>query len=135
MNNQISVDFHAKSVDFTNIPSKLNLTAGSSNLFPQNYYPNPNINNNNYQHHISKNNPNYYYPSSLTSEQINNYNNYYENVQNNNFRHVNNDKLLIDNIFLYIRDQNGCRIIQKKIEEKNKEFLSYFFEKVLLFLI
>jgi hypothetical protein len=38
--------------------------------------------------------------------------------------------VLVENVFLYIRDQNGCRILQKKIEEKNKEFLFKFYEKV-----
>jgi hypothetical protein len=130
--NSNNFDFHAKSVDFTNMPPKLNLTAtnGFSKMMPPNIYPFPNTNRNLYPYHISKNNQNFYVPYNFNSEQMKNYQSYYDNPQMNNFRPLNNDIILIENIFLYIRDQNGCRIIQKKIEEKNKEFLFKFYEKV-----
>ena len=55
-----------------------------------------------------------------------------------NQKHLNNlynseeieKKILLDQIYLYFRDQNGCRILQKKIEEKNQDFLTIFYEKV-----
>jgi hypothetical protein len=96
----------------------------------------PNTNKNIYTYPITKNNPNYFLPYSYVSEQMNNPNpGYYENSNGNNYRPFNNDMILIENLFLYIRDQNGCRIIQKKIEEKNKEFLYKFYEKVELSLM
>jgi len=79
---------------------------------------------------MPKNNQNYYIPYSFNSEQATNYPVYYDNLNSNNFRPINNDMVLVENVFLYIRDQNGCRILQKKIEEKNKEFLFKFYEKV-----
>ena len=127
------VDFHAKSVDFTNIPSKLNLTAtnGFTKIINTNNYPITNENRNYFPYNISKNNPNYFPPYSFTSEQINNYQTYMESAQlNSNFRPLNEEHFLIEKLFMYIRDQNGCRIIQKKIEEKNREFLNKFYEKV-----
>jgi hypothetical protein len=42
----------------------------------------------------------------------------------------NDDKNIIDNLLMLIKDQNGCRIIQKKLEEKTPEFMLKFFEKV-----
>jgi len=42
----------------------------------------------------------------------------------------NDEKTIIDNLLILIKDQNGCRIIQKKLEEKNPEFMIKFFEKV-----
>jgi len=53
---------------------------------------------------------------------------FYENQQH--FRTMSNDQALIENVFLYIRDQQGCRVLQKKIEERNKDFLYKFYEKV-----
>ena len=126
-------DFHAKSVDFTNIPSKLNLTAtnGYTKMSNPNNYPIPTVNRNYFPFNISKNNPNYCIPMIFTTEQMNNYQTYLDSSQlNNNYRSLNDDNFLIEKLFMYIRDQNGCRIIQKKIEEKNKEFLDKFYEKV-----
>lgn len=128
-------DFHAKSVDFTNVPSKLNLTANGypKVVNPSFYPPVTNSNKNIYTYPISKNNQPYYFPYNFSGEQINNYTqNYYENPNGINQRQIHNDLILIDNLPLYIRDQNGCRIIQKKIEEKNKEFLFKFYEKAIL---
>jgi len=42
----------------------------------------------------------------------------------------NDEKNIIDNLLLLIKDQNGCRIIQKKLEEKNPEFMMKFYERV-----
>lgn len=126
-------DFHANSVDFTNIPPKLNLTVsnGYTKNIPPMLYPVPNSNRNYYPYGVQKNNPNFCIPYSFNSEQVTNYPVYYDNFNLNNFRPMNNDMVLIENIFLYVRDQNGCRILQKKLEEKNKEFLFKFYEKVI----
>lgn len=130
--NRNNFDFHANSVDFTNIPPKLNhtVTNGYTKNLPPNIYPVQNTNRNFLPYTVPKNNPNYYMPFSFNSEQVTNYPIYYENFNLNNFRPLNNDMVLVENIFLYVRDQNGCRILQKKIEEKNKEFLFKFYEKV-----
>jgi hypothetical protein len=42
----------------------------------------------------------------------------------------NDEKNIIDNLVLIIKDQNGCKLIQKKLEEKNNEFMCKFFDKV-----
>lgn len=42
----------------------------------------------------------------------------------------NDEKNIIDNLLILIKDQNGCRILQKKLEEKNHDFMIKFFEKV-----
>jgi hypothetical protein len=44
----------------------------------------------------------------------------------------NDDKSVLDNLMILIKDQNGCRMIQKKLEEKKEDFLHKFFEKVKL---
>ena len=96
-----------------------------------NNYPIPTVNRNYFPFNISKNNPNYCIPMIFTTEQMNNYQTYLDSSQlNNNYRSLNDDNFLIEKLFMYIRDQNGCRIIHKKIEEKNKEFLDKFYEKV-----
>jgi hypothetical protein len=46
------------------------------------------------------------------------------------FNLLNDEKYLMDNILILLKDQNGCRLVQKKIEEKNNEFILQFFEKV-----
>jgi hypothetical protein len=43
----------------------------------------------------------------------------------------NDEKNILENLMLFVKDQNGCKLIQKKLEEKNNDFLSKFFEKVL----
>jgi hypothetical protein len=43
---------------------------------------------------------------------------------------LNDDKSVLDNLMALIKDQNGCRMIQKKLEEKKEEFLKGFFDKV-----
>lgn len=37
---------------------------------------------------------------------------------------------ILENLLVLIKDQNGCRIIQKKLEERNPKFFRVFFEKV-----
>jgi hypothetical protein len=44
----------------------------------------------------------------------------------------NDERSLVENSLLLIKDQNGCRLIQKKLEEKNPEFIHKFFEKIKL---
>jgi hypothetical protein len=48
------------------------------------------------------------------------------------FNSLNNDNGMLDNLALFIKDQNGCRMIQKKFEERNLNFMARFFEKVKL---
>lgn len=52
------------------------------------------------------------------------------NIQHNFYNLLNDEKYLLDNILILLKDQNGCRLIQKKIEEKNLDFISNFFEKI-----
>jgi len=40
------------------------------------------------------------------------------------------DKYIINNITNLLKDQNGCRVLQKKLDEKNVEFGNIFLEKV-----
>jgi hypothetical protein len=40
------------------------------------------------------------------------------------------DKAILDNIFILMKDQNGCRMLQRKFEEKHSEFFAKFYEKV-----
>ena len=40
------------------------------------------------------------------------------------------EKYIIDNVDKLLTDQNGCRILQKKLDEKNKEFMLLFYEKI-----
>jgi hypothetical protein len=56
---------------------------------------------------------------------------------NKSFIHVppvrfnpNEDKSVLDNVMILIKDQNGCRMIQKKLEEKKEDFLHKFFDKI-----
>jgi hypothetical protein len=43
---------------------------------------------------------------------------------------LNEDKSVLDNLLVLIKDQNGCRMIQKKLEEKKEDFLKSFFDKI-----
>jgi hypothetical protein len=49
---------------------------------------------------------------------------------NNNL--LNDDNYLLENTLALLRDQNGCRILQKKIEEKNFEFILPFYNIILV---
>jgi hypothetical protein len=40
------------------------------------------------------------------------------------------DKYILDNMLMLLKDQNGCRLIQKKIEEKPTEFVYPMFETI-----
>lgn len=42
----------------------------------------------------------------------------------------NEDKSVLDNLHLLIKDQNGCRMIQAKLDEKKEDFNQKFFEKI-----
>lgn len=46
------------------------------------------------------------------------------------FTNFSEDQFIIENILTLLKDQNGCRVLQKKLEEKNFEFMNIFFEKV-----
>lgn len=127
-------DFHAKSVDFTNNPNKLYSTNPNSNHMNQNIF----LHRATFQPNSGRRNFNIF-PYNQVIDTINNnpqFYKFYETAHqnyppNNYFRTEDPDKkVLIDQIYLYIRDQNGCRILQKKIEEKNEEFLYKFYEKV-----
>ena len=135
-------DFHAKSVDFTN---NQNNFLGSYSLNNNTHLYNDNMKYNEYllnrafiQSNIGRNQQNTFFPYNYTIDplmynpQIYKFNDIQNpKFTNNNFRSEDSDvKMIIDHIYLYIRDQNGCRILQKKIEEKNHEFLSKFYEKV-----
>jgi len=147
-NNQIN-DLHARSVDFTNkSPLKVNLNCGFPNYLSLNQYANiseydQSITNN--SNHNIKYNPNYKTPNNITPYPVcqdNNmyYKGYFENYNNlNNLNkniicpikfNPNDDKNILDNLLVLIKDQNGCRLIQKKLEEKKEEFYIKFYEKV-----
>lgn len=67
---------------------------------------------------------NYFYKNNMQMYE-------YKSNQKLQFKiNFNDDKNIIDNLIILIKDQNGCKLIQKKIEEKNTEFLNKFFEKV-----
>lgn len=57
---------------------------------------------------------------------------FFNNKIFHNFNNINNDNGILDNIALFIKDQNGCRMIQKKFEERNLNFMVKFFEKVII---
>lgn len=40
------------------------------------------------------------------------------------------EKYIIDNVDKLLKDQNGCRILQKKLDEKSIEFMTLFYEKI-----
>jgi hypothetical protein len=46
------------------------------------------------------------------------------------FNNILDDKYILDNLLILLKDQNGCRLIQKKIEEKPNEFILPLFEKM-----
>jgi hypothetical protein len=71
-------------------------------------------------------------PSCNTSKISNASTPFYFNI--NNFLYYNDDKKLLENIQTLLQEQTGCRFVQIKIEEKNKNkdivFLGKFFEKI-----
>ena len=46
---------------------------------------------------------------------------------------LSDDKNILENLLIFIKDQNGCKILQKKLEEKNYDFNIKFFEKVKIY--
>ena len=56
--------------------------------------------------------------------QMNNYN------LNNLFNYQSEEAYLLENVDKLIKDQSGCRILQKKLNEKNSDFLILFYEKI-----
>jgi hypothetical protein len=52
------------------------------------------------------------------------------NFQFNNNINILDDKYMLDNILILLKDQNGCRLIQKKIEEKGKDYVIQMFDKM-----
>lgn len=54
----------------------------------------------------------------------------YPHVYSSN--NANEDLMILENAIKYSKDNNGCRIVQKKFEEKKAEFANLFFERVRL---
>jgi len=52
------------------------------------------------------------------------------NINNNETENI-EVNYLIENIQQFLIDQNGCRLLQKKIEEKNYDLINSFFEKII----
>jgi hypothetical protein len=153
-NNHNVNDLHAKSVDLTNqSPLKLNNYNSSSYVYPNNQFINADYDFSHSMHGNINMNRNYITPRNFMSTNPmapysfcsdNNvyYKGYLENMNNNsanksNISNIcpikfnpNDDKSVIDNVMILIKDQNGCRMIQKKLEEKKDDFLLKFFEKV-----
>ncbi len=40
------------------------------------------------------------------------------------------ENYILDNAFNFAKDNNGCRIVQKKFEEKKGDFTTKFFERI-----
>jgi hypothetical protein len=122
-------DIHARSVDHTNqLPYKLN---GSRNQYPG--YNQTGVNYNNYMFSLDNNNfvtNNPYMAYSFCGADKNNP--AYFNKMPMNMKPINDEKAMIDNIMVLIKDQNGCRMLQRKFEEKKVEFLFKFYERVIL---
>lgn len=65
-----------------------------------------------------------------------------ENINNRSISQMNNmninsimnfqseEKYILDHVEKLLADQNGCRILQKKLDEKNKDFMYLFYEKI-----
>jgi hypothetical protein len=122
-------DIHAKSVDHSNqLPFKLNSTR---NLYPS---YNTNINYNSYMANLENNyyanNP--YLAYSFCNENKNNPT-YFKQMPMN-MKPINDDKAMLDNLMVLIKDQHGCRMLQRKFEEKKADFLFKFYDRVLFYL-
>ncbi len=100
----LNFNLHAKSVDLTN-PSPLKL-AQSVYHNKMNYYPF-------FENDLIRNNYQYSFCNNLGKAQM-----------------KPDDKAILDNLFILMKDQNGCRMLQRKFEEKNLVFFIKFFEKV-----
>jgi hypothetical protein len=76
----------------------------------------PTLNTLNYSHHPSNSQVNMGIPLPIFPRQIK--------------FNPNEDKSVLDNLMILIKDQNGCRMIQKKLEEKRDDFILKFFDKI-----
>jgi len=149
-NNYQTNDLHAKSVEFTN-KSPLQISKNSNGVFPNYMSLNQYVNNGDFDQsntntiHNNMFNGNFKSQNNMAQYSIcqdNNvyYKGYYENYNNLNKIHSNNicpikfnpndDKNILDNVLILIKDQNGCRLIQKKLEDRREDFLLKFYEKV-----
>lgn len=97
-----------------------------SSQFKNNYITNvPRNYNNQYATFNKCHDNNYFYKNKLMPSYE------YKNNQKPQFKiNFNDEKNILENLILIIKDQNGCKLIQKKLEEKNQDFLTKFFEKV-----
>jgi hypothetical protein len=112
-------DIHARSFDYNSI--------NQNNLLHQRFYFNS-INTEPYYHAVQCTNHNYspqliFNPFNQT--QISNF-------DNQNRQYCDEKFIILEKLFFYIRDQNGCRTIQRKFEEKNKDFIDKFYDKVII---
>ncbi len=100
----LNFNLHAKSLDLTN-PSPLKL-AQSVYHNKMNYYPY-------LENELFRNNYQYSFCNNFAKPPI-----------------KPDDKAILDNLFMLMKDQNGCRMLQRKFEEKNIDFFTKFYEKV-----
>lgn len=144
-------NLHAKSVDFTNkspFKNGMKLNNGLPSYLNLNPFLNPadydhNNMNTSYQNNMYNGNylsGNNISPYSFCQDNNVYYKGYFEmfnginNINKNNICPIkfnpNDDRNILDNALVLIKDQNGCRLVQKKLEEKKEEFLMKFYEKV-----
>jgi hypothetical protein len=138
--------------------SSQNLFNRSNKVPSSHMYQNYNYNMNNKQFSTPFNNSNIHYSNvnnysnlqyrptigqnSFSIEPWQSKKHFKENVNNRSISQMNNmnlncimnyqseEKYILDNIDKLLTDQNGCRILQKKLDEKNKEFMYLFFETI-----
>ena len=115
-------DIHAKSVDLSN-QSPFNLTHSVYHNKYNNYNFYQLINDESYKTVL---NNQYLGYSFCNDNMINNY-----NYLKYPFQIKPDDKALLDNLMFLIKDQNGCRVLQKKFEERRLEFFKKFYDKVI----
>lgn len=143
---------HAKSVDLNSNPLQYRLSnvgCNNQNFIPQKFITNTNMHSfgnfiqfdmepNGMIGNIPRNYHNHYGTYSFCYDS----NYFYKNsipffdykcpqVPQQFKMNYNDEKNIIDNLLILIKDQNGCKIIQKKLEEKNPEFMMKFFERVI----
>lgn len=70
--------------------------------------------------------------SNMNNNSFNNMNNSFNNMSYNNSVYVYEDNYLLENLLILLKDQNGCRTVQKKLEERanDYDFLNQFFDKI-----
>ena len=104
----------------------------SSFCLDQNHLTQVNPNNYTYNDNINSNYFNFTIETFKTIPiKINNINYLPTNNYYNSYSYE--EKHILDNALNYTNNDNGCRLIQKKIEEGKYDFTSKFFEKVLIF--